>query len=75
MNDVIGAIEPKQGPSWARQGWPLAELDDMNLGLDPTQATIETFKKAAGKDAAAASADPDLIRRAAEDSIQAMMLI
>jgi 2-oxoglutarate dehydrogenase E1 component len=75
MNDVAGAIEPKQGPSWARANWPLAELDDINLGLDPTQATIEAVKKAAGDRAAAATSDPDAIRRAAEDSIRAMMLI
>ena len=75
MNDIVGAIEPKQGPSWARPNWPVSELDEINLGLDPTQAVIEAVKKAAAKDAAGATADPDAIRRAAEDSIQAMMLI
>jgi 2-oxoglutarate dehydrogenase E1 component len=47
----------------------------MNLGLDPTQASIETFKKAASAQAAAMTADPEAIRRAAEDSLRAMMLI
>ncbi len=75
MNDIVGVIEPKQGPSWARPGWPLAELDDMNLGLDPTQATIESVKKAAAGAAAASGADAQSVRRAAEDSIRAMMLI
>jgi 2-oxoglutarate dehydrogenase E1 component len=75
MNDVVGAIEPKQGPSWARPNWPLSELDDINLGLDPTQATIEAVKKAAAKAAGATTSDPEAIRRAAEDSIRAMMLI
>ena len=75
MNDVVGAIEPEQGPSWARPNWPIAELDDINVGLDPTQATIEAVKQAAAKQAAATTADPDAIRRAAEDSLRAMMLI
>ena len=35
------AIEREQGPSWARPNWPVAELDAVNLGLDPTEATIE----------------------------------
>ncbi|MCH8616204.1 2-oxoglutarate dehydrogenase E1 component [Sphingomonas sp. SM33] len=70
-------FEREPGPSWARPNWPIAELDDINLGLDPTQATIEAFKKAATEKAAAAApaADPDDVRRAAEDSIRAMMLI
>ena len=75
MNDVVGAIEPEEGPSWARPNWPIAELDDINVGLDPTQATIEAVKQAAAKQAAATTADPDAIRRAAEDSLRAMMLI
>ena len=70
-------MEREPGPSWARPNWPVAELDDINLGLDPTQATIEAFKKAATEKATAAApaADQDAVRRAAEDSIRAMMLI
>ncbi len=70
-------MEREPGPSWARPNWPVAELDDINLGLDPTEATIEAFKKAATEKAVAAApaADSDAIRRAAEDSIRAMMLI
>jgi 2-oxoglutarate dehydrogenase E1 component len=68
-------IDPKQGPSWARPNWPVSELDEINLGLDPTQATIEVFEKAARDQAATRTSDPDAIRRAAEDSIRAMMLI
>jgi 2-oxoglutarate dehydrogenase E1 component len=75
MNDAVGMIEREAGPSWERPNWPLSELDDLNLGLDPTQATIETVKHAVAVKAAAAGADPDEIRRAAEDSIRAMMLI
>jgi 2-oxoglutarate dehydrogenase E1 component len=71
----MGFVEREQGPSWARPNWPLAELDEVNLGLDPTQATIEKFKAAVAEKAAAAGASPDEIRRAAEDSIRAMMLI
>src|SRR3954471_17490711 len=75
MNDVVGFEEREQGPSWARANWPLSELDELNLGLDPTQATIEKVKAAAAEKAAAAGAGPEEIRRAAEDSIRAMMLI
>jgi 2-oxoglutarate dehydrogenase E1 component len=75
MNDAVGIIEPEPGPSWARPNWPLSELDELNLGLDPTQATIEKFKAAVAEKAAATTSDPQAIRRAAEDSIRAMMLI
>src|SRR3954465_7869305 len=75
MNDVAGMIEREQGPSWARPNWPVSELDELNLGLHPTQATLEKFKAAVAEKAAATGASPDEIRRAAEDSIRAMMLI
>ncbi len=75
MNDVAGSIEHEPGPSWARPNWPLAELDELNLGLDPTQAAIEKVAQKASETAAAATSDPAAIRRAAEDSIRAMMLI
>src|SRR3954468_18978012 len=75
MNDAVGMIERETGPSWTRPNWPVAELDDLNLGLDPTQATIEKVKAASAAKAAAAGASPDEIRRAADDSIRAMMLI
>jgi 2-oxoglutarate dehydrogenase E1 component len=70
-------MEREPGPSWARPNWPVAELDDINLGLDPTQATIDAVRKVATEKAASATpaADPDAVRRAAEDSIRAMMLI
>jgi len=71
MNDAVGMIEREPGPSWERPNWPIEELDELNLGLDPTSATIETVKKAAS----ATTSDPEAIRRAAEDSIRAMMLI
>jgi len=75
MNDFAGIDGPEPGPSWARPNWPLAELDELNLGLDPTQATIEKVKAAVAEKAAQTTSDPQAIRRAAEDSIRAMMLI
>src|SRR6184192_1356496 len=76
MNDVAtGFVEREPGPSWERPNWPVEELDELNLGLDPTQATIEKVKQAVATRAAAAGASSDDIRRAAEDSIRAMMLI
>ncbi|HUG44903.1 MAG TPA: 2-oxoglutarate dehydrogenase E1 component [Sphingomicrobium sp.] len=74
-DDRPGLIEPKEGPSWARPNWPVTELDEVNLGLDPTQAAIDAVLAASRRDAAAGTSDPEAIRRAAEDSIRAMMLI
>jgi 2-oxoglutarate dehydrogenase E1 component len=68
-------IEREAGPSWERPNWPIEQLDELNLGLDPTQATIEKFKAAVAEKASATGASPDEIHRAAEDSIRAMMLI
>src|SRR5689334_11923940 len=75
MNDAIGMIEREPGPSWERPNWPIEVLDELNLGLDPTQATIEKVRKAAADQAAATTTDPEAIRRTADDSIRAMMLI
>src|SRR5918996_1591882 len=67
--------DTEQGPSWQRANWPVSELDELNLGLDPTEATLDKVAKAASDRAAATTSDPAAIRRAAEDSIRAMMLI
>jgi len=76
MNDVAtGFVERETGPSWARPNWPLSDLDELNLGLDPTQATIEKVKSAVAERVAQVTSDPQAIRRAVEDSIRAMMLI
>ncbi|GAA3905576.1 2-oxoglutarate dehydrogenase E1 component [Sphingomonas limnosediminicola] len=75
MNDFVGMVEHEAGPSWERPNWPVEELDDLNLGLDPTQATIEKVRAAVTERAAQTTSDPQAIRRAAEDSIRAMMLI
>ena len=75
MNDAVGIVEREPGPSWERANWPVEVLDELNLGLDPTQATIEKAKTAASDRAASTGASPDEVRRAAEDSIRAMMLI
>ncbi|MCY7340101.1 MAG: 2-oxoglutarate dehydrogenase E1 component [Sphingomonas bacterium] len=77
------AIDREEGPSWARPNWPVAELDAVNLGLDPTEATpvpseVEGIGQVGAKATAmatAAGADPDAVRRAADDSIRAMMLV
>ncbi len=62
-------------PSWARDNWPVIELDDLNAGLDPTGMAIERVA-ARAKDAAAASGASETgIEQAANDSICAMMLI
>src|SRR6476620_11456288 len=70
LDDQNIIFEADNGPSWERDNWPLAQLDELNLGLDPTQATIEKVKVAAADKAAS----PDEIRRAADDSLRAEML-
>src|SRR5436190_11876400 len=71
---MMHEFEP--GPSWARPNWPVAELDPVNAGLDPTEAVIEKVaEKAKAATVAAGITDEGAIRRAAEDSIRAMMLI
>ncbi|HKR24896.1 MAG TPA: 2-oxoglutarate dehydrogenase E1 component, partial [Allosphingosinicella sp.] len=62
----------EQGPSWARDNWPVVELDEVNAGLDPTRMAIETVAGRAREAASVAGAD---VERAAQDSINAMMLI
>src|SRR6476659_1075964 len=74
-DDQAFMFECEPGPSWARPNWPVEQLDELNLGLDPTQATIEKVRKAAAEQAAASGASPDEVRRAAQDSVRAMMLI
>ncbi|HEX9946861.1 MAG TPA: 2-oxoglutarate dehydrogenase E1 component, partial [Allosphingosinicella sp.] len=72
--DSIGN-EREQGPSWARGNWPVAELDELNSGLDPTSMTIEKVA-AKAKEAAVADGRPAAdVEQAANDSICAMMLI
>jgi 2-oxoglutarate dehydrogenase E1 component len=81
--DIFGDTEREQGPSWARDNWPVMDLDEVNSGLDPTRSAIEkvaakqVVNVAEGaKEAAAAAGKSDAeIRQAAQDSIRAMMLI
>jgi 2-oxoglutarate dehydrogenase E1 component len=67
--------EREQGPSWARAGWPVTELDDLNAGLDPTLMSIDAVAAGAKDSAAASGASEAEIEQAANDSICAMMLI
>jgi 2-oxoglutarate dehydrogenase E1 component len=64
--------EQEQGPSWARDNWPLVELDEVNAGLDPTLMAIAAKAKEVA--VSAGRSEPE-IRQAANDSICAMMLI
>jgi 2-oxoglutarate dehydrogenase E1 component len=74
VNDFSG--EREQGPSWARDNWPISELDPVNAGLDPTLMAIAApVAKQAKAEAAAAGKSAAEVERAARDSIQAMMLI
>ncbi|MEO7603018.1 MAG: 2-oxoglutarate dehydrogenase E1 component [Sphingomicrobium sp.] len=75
--DELGSvsIEREPGPSWARPNWPVAELDDLNSGFDPTTATIEAVREAAKAAVAATTSDSNTIHKAADESIRAIMLI
>src|SRR5215218_867437 len=67
--------EFEPGPSWERPNWPVTLLDPINAGLDPTEAELAPVIEKAKAVAEAAGADADAVRRAAEESIRAMMLI
>jgi 2-oxoglutarate dehydrogenase E1 component len=73
--DIFGETEREQGPSWARDNWPLTDLDEVNAGLDPTRMAIEKVAGKAKEIAATAGKSDADIRQAAQDSIRAMMLI
>jgi 2-oxoglutarate dehydrogenase E1 component len=73
--DSFGDIEREQGPSWARENWPLTDLDEVNAGLDPTRMAIEKVAAKAKEAAVASGRSEAEIQRAAQDSIRAMMLI
>ena len=61
-------------PSWARADWPLTGGDELSMALDASGILLAP-KTDKAKPGAAPAADPDAIRRAAQDSIAAMMLI
>src|ERR1700731_439021 len=67
-----------EGPSWARDNWPLAPRDDLTSGLDGNWAEVEKTvgtkiaAKAQTKGAEVTAAD---IHQATRDSVRALMLI
>ncbi|HET9428303.1 MAG TPA: 2-oxoglutarate dehydrogenase E1 component [Allosphingosinicella sp.] len=71
--DTFGDREP--GPSWARDNWPLIELDDVNVGLDPTRMAVERVAAGAKEAARASGLSEADVEQAANDSICAMMMI
>jgi len=71
--DTLTEREP--GPSWARDNWPLVELDEVNIGLDPTRQSLDRIADGARQAATAAGKSEAEIEQAAQDSIRAMMLI
>jgi 2-oxoglutarate dehydrogenase E1 component len=76
--DMDSEAEREPGPSWARDNWPLLELDEVNAGLDPTSmslARVEERVKQAAVAAVTAGKPPVDVDQAARDSIRAMMLI
>ena len=72
--DVYGS-EIEQGPSWARDNWPVTELDEVNAGLDPTLQSLAPVAKKAKQAAVQSGKSEAEVEQAALDSIRAMMLI
>ncbi|TXG82282.1 MAG: 2-oxoglutarate dehydrogenase E1 component [Sphingomonadales bacterium] len=73
------AAAVKSGPSWARSNWPLPMTDTLTAGLDPLQMQIDPKPakgdKPAPTAAPAAGVSAEDVRRAADDSLRAMLLI
>jgi 2-oxoglutarate dehydrogenase E1 component len=75
---LLPGPEDLAGPSWARRNWPVLPADEITRGLDAGHMVVDNPGRAAGRaaaNAAAAGASPEDIARAAQDSINAMMLI
>ena len=72
--DVYGS-DIEQGPSWARDNWPVTELDEVNAGLDPTLQSLAPVAKKAKQAAVQSGKSEAEVEQAALDSIRAMMLI
>ncbi|GAA4770732.1 2-oxoglutarate dehydrogenase E1 component [Stakelama sediminis] len=71
-----GLENTAQGPSWANPAWPPKDTDALTAALDPTQMEPAPKAPRKGKEAAPAAApSSDAIKKAAGDSIRAMMLI
>src|SRR3989440_10815545 len=68
------------GPSWARDNWPLTPKDDLTSALDCNWAEVEKVigTKIAAKAAKAKGAEPAAaadVNQATRDSVRALMLI
>jgi len=72
LENIDLTAEHEAGPSWARANWPLSDTDELTAALDPTQMQVALKRASASKGASLSDVD---IRRAADDSIRAMMLI
>ena len=64
-NGEVMASEGERGPSWARDNWPLIELDEVNAGLDPTAHGDREGRRQGEGEAAAGGASEAEIRQAA----------
>ena len=63
------SFDSESGPSWARANWPIAELDELNLGLDPTQASIEKVKAAVAYKRHCLGAKPQKMKRTSRGTV------
>ena len=75
---LLPSAEDSAGPSWGRSDWPVTVSDELTLSLDAASIALPPKvekAKAGAPTAAAAAPDADVVRRAAQDSIAALMLI
>ena len=81
---LLPTAEDSAGPSWGRADWPVVAGDELTRSLDAATIVLppKADKPKAGAPVAPAAAaaptaapDADAVRRAAQDSIAALMLI
>lgn len=73
---LLPTAEDSAGPSWARADWPLAASDELTLSLDASGIVLPPKPaKAIASATAPAAPDGDAVRKAAQDSIAAQLLI
>lgn len=69
----------RSGPSWGRDNWPLQPNDSLTQSLDPTKMELEPkpgkVAKAPAPSGDASTVSAEDIRRAASDTVRALMLI
>ena len=72
---LLPTAEDSAGPSWARADWPLSASDELTLSLDASGITLPPKPAKATPSSTTTAPDAETIRKAAQDSIAAQLLI